>query len=143
MGFAREPSHPPAGIPWPLMDAYDRQKPLLDARVPPHEVTVGRAYVIHARNGGVGVAVRDEDGRLGYRLRRVKFDRIYLFTEWDWDEGEPFGTAIPMALVEELPPESDDVLLDWLKARQEEHQERIDAAWRVVLGDAVFDSMTE
>ncbi len=126
-----------------MMALYARYEPLLAARVPADEVVLGRAYVIHARNGGVGVAVRDEDGRLGYRLRRVKFDRIYLFTEWDWDEGEPFGTASPMALVEELPPESDDVLLDWLKARQEEHQERIDAAWRVVLGDAVFDSMTE
>ena len=30
--------------------------------------------------------------------------------------------------------------LDWLKARQE-HQERVDAAWRVVLGAALFDSL--
>ena len=125
-----------------MTDAYARYEPLLAARVPPDEVVLGRAYVIHARNGGVGIAVRDDDGRLGYRLRRVKFDRIYLFVEWDWDEGEPYGTAIPLALVEELPPEDDDALLDWLKARQEENQERVDAAWRVVLGDAVFDSIS-
>ena len=123
------------------MDPYDRQKPLLAARVPPDEVTVGRAYVTHARNGGVGVAVRDEDGRLGYRLRRVKFDRFYLFVEWDWDEGEPHGTAIPSMEIPEDPPHDDQMLLDWLKARQEEHQERIDAAWRVVLGSVVFDSI--
>ena len=125
-----------------MTDAYARYEPLLAARVPPDEVVLGRAYVIHARNGGVGIAVRDDDGRLGYRLRRVKFDRIYLFVEWDWDEGEPYGTAIPLALVEEAPPENDDELLEWLKARQEENQERVDAAWRVVLGSAVFDSIS-
>ena len=126
-----------------MTDAYARHQPLLAARVPMDEVEPGRAYVIHARNGGVGVAVKTEDGRLGYRLRRVKFERVYLSTEWDWDEGEPYGTAIPLALVEELPPESDDVLLEWLKGEEDEHRERIDAAWRVVLGDAVFDSIRE
>ena len=30
---------------------------LLARRVPHDEVIVGRAYIIHARNGGVGVAV--------------------------------------------------------------------------------------
>ena len=33
---------------------------LLARRVPHDEVILGRAYVIHARNGGVGVAVREE-----------------------------------------------------------------------------------
>ena len=126
-----------------MTDAYAHYEPLLAARVPPDDVVKGRAYVIHARNGGVGVAVRDDDDRLGYRLRRVKFERIYLFTEWDWDEGEPYGTAIPLALVEDHPPEDDDVLLEWLEARQDEHQGRIDAAWRVVLGAAAFDSLGE
>ena len=33
---------------------------LLARRVPHDEVVLGRAYIIHARNGGMGVAVRDE-----------------------------------------------------------------------------------
>ena len=37
------------------------------------------------------------------------------------------------------PPDDDEALLEWLNAREDEHQERIDAVWRVVLGAAVFD----
>src|SRR5262245_24147792 len=59
---------------------YDK---LLARRVPSDAIVLGRAYVIHARNGGVGVAVR-EDGRVGYCLHREKWDEHFLFTEWDW-----------------------------------------------------------
>lgn len=38
-------------------DFEKRYKPLLARRVPRENVVMGRAYVIHARNGGVGVAV--------------------------------------------------------------------------------------
>ena len=72
-------------------DFEDRYKPLLARRVPVDEVVPGRAYVILARKGGVGVAVAGEGGRLGYQLHRVKFDHHFLFTEWDWSEGPPFG----------------------------------------------------
>jgi hypothetical protein len=39
------------------------------------------------------------------------------------------------------PPEDDEVLLDWLQQKGERHKEQIDAAWRVVLGDAVYDAI--
>lgn len=122
------------------MDPYASYEPLLAARVPPESVATGRAYVIHARNGGVGVAVR-VDGRLGYRLRRVKFERVYLFTEWDWAEGEPYGTAIASLEIAEDPPADDDALIEWLAAKEEEHRALIDAAWRVVLPSVVFDAL--
>ena len=32
-----------------------------------------------------------------------------------------------------------ETLLEWLLAKIKEHQEQIDGAWRVVLGDAVYD----
>jgi len=41
------------------MGFEDRYKPLLARRVPREDVVLGRAYVIHARNGGVGVAVEE------------------------------------------------------------------------------------
>lgn len=53
----------------------DRYEPLLARRVPADEIVIGHAYVIHARNGGVGVAV-NEDGHLGYRLHREKFGNL-------------------------------------------------------------------
>ena len=114
--------------------AYEaRYESLLARRVPRADVVLGRAYVIHARNGGVGVAVED-DGLLGYRLHRVKFDEHFLFTEWDWGDDPQFGTAIPLHLIEAEPPAGDDGLLAWLAERQDEHRSEIDAAWAVVLG---------
>ncbi|MFZ5481172.1 MAG: hypothetical protein ACOZNI_30715 [Myxococcota bacterium] len=127
----------------------EREAPLLARRIPKDTIVPGRAYIIHARNGGVGIAVL-HGGRLGYALHRVKFDRHDLFVEWDWDEGPPFGTAIPLAELPEAPPVSvseleawcrdriepsarEDVVLAWLSDREVEHRAEIRAAWDVVL----------
>ena len=110
--------------------------PLVARRIPREDIVVGRAYVIHARNGGVGVAV-DREGRLGFQLHRVKFERHYLFVEWDWDEGPPFGTAIPLRALDDEPPEDDDARLAWLAEREDECRQEIEAAWTVVLGRPV------
>jgi len=115
------------------MGFEDRYRPLLARRVAREEVVVGRAYVIHARNGGVGVAVM-EDGCLGYRLHREKFASHYLFVEYDWDLGPPHGTAIPLAAIGAEPPADDSSLLAWLRDREDEHRAEIDAAWEVILG---------
>jgi hypothetical protein len=115
------------------MSIEERYAQLLARRVQRDDIVLGRAYVIHARNGGVGVAV-EEDGHIGYRLHREKFGNHYLFTEWDWDEGEPFGTAIPSSLISEPPPADDDELLAWLAHQEDVHRVEIDAAWAVILG---------
>lgn len=115
------------------MSFYDRYRPLLERRVPADEIELGRAYVIHARNGGVGVAART-DGRLAYRLHREKSGRHFLFDEWDWDEGELHGTAIPLRRIASDPPADPHVLLEWLAEREADFREEIDAAWEVVLG---------
>lgn len=70
---------------------------------------------------------------LGYRLRREKDGRIYLFTEWDWADSESVGTVIPLARLEEEPPEEDDVLLAWLAVQETRHADAIAAAWNAVL----------
>jgi hypothetical protein len=110
----------------------DRVRPLLERRIPRERIVPGRAYVIHARNGGVGVAV-EAAGQLAYRLHREKFGQHYLFDEYDWDEGEPFGTAIPLRLLAADPPTDDALLLEWLAARERDCRDEIDAAWDVVL----------
>ena len=101
---------------------------ILARRIPRHDVVAGRAYVIHARNGGVGVAVQ-ADGRLGYRLRREKFGDVSLFIEWDWDEGPPHGTAIPLRTLSGLPPEDEDGLLAWLAFQEAENGREVEDAW--------------
>lgn len=101
---------------------------LLTRRVPVNDVVLGRAYLIHARHGGIGVALREE-GRLGYRLRREKFGHIYLTIEWDWDEGPPHGTAIPLRLLRDPPPDDDNELLQWLAAHEAESSAEIQDNW--------------
>ena len=110
------------------MTSVDDRALLLARRVPPNGVVLGRAYLIHARNGGIGVALRDE-GRLGYRLRREKFGDVYLFVEWDWDEGAPHGTAIPLELLGESPPDNQDELICWLAAQEAEHSAEVQDNW--------------
>lgn len=110
------------------------QSSLLARRVPRAGVVLGRAYIIHARNGGVGVAVADESG-LGYRLHREKLGRRFLFTEIDWDDHELHGTAIPLRLLPELPPVDDDELLTWLADRESEYCDEIADAYNEVLAD--------
>jgi hypothetical protein len=111
----------------------DRYAVLLARRVPLDAIVLGRAYVIHARNGGVGVAVREE-GRVGYQLHREKWGAHFLFTEIDWAEDPQFGTAIPLCALEAKPPEDDERRLAWLAEREAEHKDEIMASWRVILG---------
>lgn len=111
----------------------DRYKPLLARRVPHGDVVLGRAYVIHARNGGVGIAVKENDV-LGYRLHREKFGQHYLFVEFDWNEGPPCGTAIPLSSIAAEPPVGDEDLLAWLANQEDEHRDEIRGAWELVLG---------
>lgn len=120
----------------------DAWKPLLERRIPLAEIELGRAYVIHARHGGVGVAVREGE-RVGYRLHREKFGRRFLFVEWDWEVDPRFGTAIPLRRLEELPPTDDDVLLAWLRERQEEHRAEIEEAWRSVHRELGIESLLD
>jgi len=47
-----------------------RYKPLLTRRIPRADMVIGRAYVIHARNGGVGVAVAARRTGLRGSLRK-------------------------------------------------------------------------
>jgi hypothetical protein len=115
-----------------MADKNERHRPLLSRRVPRDEIRLGHAYVIHARNGGVGVAVH-ENGVLGYRLHRVQFETHYLFVEYDWEDDDRFGTAIPLARITEPPPSSEEALLPWLREQEIVHEAEIGAAWSVVL----------
>jgi hypothetical protein len=127
----------------------NRRAGLLARRIPRDEIVKDRAYVIHARNGGVGVATTS-----GYLLRRVKFDRVYLDEETDWQLNTTHGTAIPLLLIEELPPlaelrvrldadawpqsaansSTEEALLAWLLEQERKHATLIKAAWDEVLG---------
>lgn len=116
-----------------MKETDERYRVLLSSRVPRDQIELGRAYVIFARNGGVGVTV-EEDGRFGYRLHRVKFGTHYLFVEYDWADDEMFGTVIPLAPIADPPPLEEAALLAWLREQELVHQPRIANAWSVILG---------
>lgn len=108
------------------------RKTLIARRVPREAVILGRAYVIHARNGGVGVARQGDDGMLSYTLHREKFGQHFLFDEVDWEDHDQYGTVIPLRMLPDMPPE-DERLLDWLAERQVENEAEITSAWNEVL----------
>jgi len=49
-------------------------------------------YRIRARNFDLGVY----DGNEGFIGIRTKFGSRYLFTEYHWDQGPPYGTVCPL-----------------------------------------------
>ena len=95
-------------------------------------VEIGRAYIITARNGSVGVAMENPRRGLGYYIRRRKFKAVIIDAEWDWDETESV-TAIPLRLLEEKPPTDNAQLLDWLILKENELHDEIRALFHSVL----------
>lgn len=66
------------------------------------ELKNGFTYLMTARNGFIGVWNAESRG---FVFVREKFGREYLFTEFHWDTGPPFGTVHPIQEVEECPIE--------------------------------------
>ena len=63
----------------------------------------GAFYRITCRNAHVGVWRVDEQG---FEIPREKFGSNYLFVEYHWDNGPPFGTSRPWEQLEDLPEEA-------------------------------------
>lgn len=55
-------------------------------------------YKIRARNANLGIWRPEQKG---FTIRREKFGDYFIFTEYHWDTGAPFGTVRP---IEELEP---------------------------------------
>lgn len=70
--------------------------------IPLEQCVNGRLYRIESRNLAVGVFVEKRSGFIGIR---EKFGSEYLFTEYHWDTGSPFGTVRPIELLDDKLPE--------------------------------------
>jgi len=73
-------------------------------------------YGIHSRNLSMGVYNDINKGFIGIR---IKFGNRSLATEYHWDIGEPFGTAMPYSVLEQIPEgvdlsEFNQQLLEWM-----------------------------
>ena len=69
--------------------------------IPLSECVKGFVYLINSRNLGLGVF----DGKGGFIGVREKFGDRYLFTEYHWDTGVPYGTVHPLEKLCQLPAE--------------------------------------
>jgi hypothetical protein len=67
--------------------------------IPKEQCKDRKLYRIHSRNLLFGVFRATTGGFLGLR---EKFDRVYVFEEYHYDNGPPYGTVRP---IEELPEE--------------------------------------
>lgn len=60
----------------------------------------GYLYRIHARNARYGIWNEEHKS---FIISRVKFVDNYLFEEYHWDTGAPYGTARPLEELEKAP----------------------------------------
>ena len=61
--------------------------------IPLDKCVDGNLYRIRARNGTYGVFNKEGSS---FTLAREKFENIYLFDEYHFDIGAPFGTVRPL-----------------------------------------------
>jgi len=61
--------------------------------IPMEECKDGYVYKIAARNGGFGIYNEETKG---FKLSRHKFGDNYIFEEYHWDTGAPYGTVKPL-----------------------------------------------
>ena len=60
----------------------------------------GYLYIISARNANVGIYKETDKA---FTINRLKFKDRFLFDEYHWDTGIPYGTAVPLKEVEKAP----------------------------------------
>ena len=106
----------------------------LERRVPRDQLQLGHAYVIHARNGKVGIWAHMPErvrpaSQYGFKLRRVKFSNVFLDDEQDWEDCQHHGTAIPLHDLGPAPELEGDALLAWLEAKTKESEPWMKAFW--------------
>ncbi len=88
--------------------------------IPLEECKHGYLYKLYSRNLDYGVYNAAKKGFTGIR---IKFGSRYLFTEYHWDTGAPYGTAKAVSEVKQCPINNlnegaNPDLFDWLKKNE-------------------------
>lgn len=92
----------------------------LPERIPIHQCRNGWLYRLYSRNLNLGVYRKADQGFVGIRH---KFGARFLFTEFHWDTGPPFGTANPLEAICECPIECLNEML--YEQQEEKHVENL------------------
>ena len=78
----------------------------------------GHLYLVHARNSHLGIFKPETKA---FIISRFKFKENFLFEEYHWDTGRPYGTAKPLLLIEKVDMTmSEDKMLKYLNKKLKE-----------------------
>lgn len=66
-------------------------------------------YLISARNSHLGLFVPHAE-KPGFVIRREKLGSTFLFLEYHWDVGAPYGTVKPLKFIEPSPFSSERIV---------------------------------
>ena len=81
-------------------------------KIPMSELKNNYLYEIDCRNQNRGVWI---EAQQGFQIARKKFDSTFLFVEYDWETGPPFGTARAFKEIEKAPEnQTDEERLNYL-----------------------------
>lgn len=97
-----------------------------------NELIQGGLYELDARNANLGIWIYEQ---LGFIIRRQKFNNIFLFVEYHYDTGSPFGTVRPFIFIEKCPFSMEtlqiqlgdidykyqDIMLEYLKRKEDQY----------------------
>ena len=94
--------------------------------IPLEDCKDGFIYRLGSRNLRYGIFNKETKGFTGIR---TKFDSVFLFEEYHWDIGAPYGTAHPveeiMELSSELPISDDQLQLVLFRIEYKKYKEEI------------------
>lgn len=80
--------------------------------IPIEKCRDGYVYAIYARNSSIGIY---NTLNKSFTVSRIKFGSNYLFDEYHWDTGAPFGTVKPYREMWQAPSfKNDDEKLKYL-----------------------------
>ena len=81
--------------------------------IPLEKCKDGFLYFLFARRSNCGIF---NLARKSFTIRRTKLGHDYLFDEFHYETGEPFGTAVPLEELERAPILDDEARkLQWLE----------------------------
>ena len=95
--------------------------------IPLDDCKHGGLYRVSARNFDLGVYDEATHGFIGIRH---KFGELYLFTEFHWDTGEPYGTAKPRLALEFSPFQGEAVFDAYRGAQNHPLFDYLTEAWK-------------
>jgi hypothetical protein len=118
-------------IDYPSISLDIGEKPFLRM----NELISGGLYEIDARNASLGIWIYDQ---LGFLIRRQKMGDIFLFVEYHYESGSPFGTVRPYVFIEKCPFIMEalqiqggyidykyaDIILEYLKRKDKEYEQK-------------------